>query len=228
MFHQQGRNPATTSDGSADPAAVRRRHRTPELAVDAATGLAAESARDRRSHRQQLSWYVRACQPGRCREGDVKLAPSRGQVLDHVGVTYPDLDTHVPRLRREGVKILEGVHKWAGTRAAMTESRTSMAWRSCSSNGRNRDPAHSRLVRNDAARHCTESSDSPRAYRGFELRSCFVPEQLNGCHDLRTDSVPGVSRSLHRGPRRPSLLANSGLLPLSRLRMLVDGPQGHR
>ena len=68
-----------------------------------------------------FSWYVRDCQPGRCREGDVKLLPSRGQVLDHIGLTYPDLDRHVPRLRREGVKILEDVHKWGDTRAAMIE-----------------------------------------------------------------------------------------------------------
>ena len=52
---------------------------------------------------------------------DPKLVPSRGQVLDHIGLTYPNLDTHVPRLRREGVKILEDVHKWGDTRAAMIE-----------------------------------------------------------------------------------------------------------
>ena len=74
-----------------------------------------------------FSWYARPCQSGRCREGDVRLVPSRGQVLDHVGLTYPDLDTHVPRLRREGVKILEGIHTWGDTRAAMIEDLDGLA-----------------------------------------------------------------------------------------------------
>jgi hypothetical protein len=74
-----------------------------------------------------FSWYARPCQPGRCREGDVKLVPSRGQVLDHIGLTYPDLDTHVPRLRREGVKILEDIHTWGNTRAAMIEDLDGLA-----------------------------------------------------------------------------------------------------
>jgi hypothetical protein len=74
-----------------------------------------------------FSWYARPCQSSRCREGDVKLLPSRGQVLDHVGLTYPDLATHVPRLRKEGVKILEDIHKWGDTRAAMIEDLDGLA-----------------------------------------------------------------------------------------------------
>jgi catechol 2,3-dioxygenase-like lactoylglutathione lyase family enzyme len=74
-----------------------------------------------------FSWYARACQSGRCREGDVKLVPSRGQVLDHIAITYPDLGTHVPRLRREGVTILEDIHPWGGTRAAMIEDLDGLA-----------------------------------------------------------------------------------------------------
>ena len=48
-------------------------------------------------------------------------------MLDHVGLTYPDLDTHVPRLRREGVKILEDIHPWGDTRAAMIEDLDGLA-----------------------------------------------------------------------------------------------------
>jgi hypothetical protein len=47
--------------------------------------------------------------------------------LDHIGLTYPDLETHVPRLRREGVKILEEVHKWGDTRAALIEDLDGLA-----------------------------------------------------------------------------------------------------
>jgi hypothetical protein len=74
-----------------------------------------------------FSGYVRPCQPGRCPEGDVKLVPSRGQVLDHVGLTYPDLDTHVSRLRKAGVTILEDVHTWGDTRAAIIEDLDGLA-----------------------------------------------------------------------------------------------------
>jgi catechol 2,3-dioxygenase-like lactoylglutathione lyase family enzyme len=68
-----------------------------------------------------IAWYARQCHRGRCDEGDVPLVPSRGQVMDHVGFTYPDLDTHVERLRAEGVTILEEIHPFGDTRAAMIE-----------------------------------------------------------------------------------------------------------
>jgi catechol 2,3-dioxygenase-like lactoylglutathione lyase family enzyme len=74
-----------------------------------------------------FSWYARPCQGGRCGDGDGPLVPSRGQVLDHIGLTYPDLDTHVQRLRREGVKILQGIYKWGDTRAAMIEDLDGLA-----------------------------------------------------------------------------------------------------
>lgn len=74
-----------------------------------------------------FSWYARNCQQGRCREGDARLVPSRGQVLDHVGLTYPDLGTHVPRLRREGVTILQDIHPWGGTRAALIQDLDGLA-----------------------------------------------------------------------------------------------------
>jgi catechol 2,3-dioxygenase-like lactoylglutathione lyase family enzyme len=74
-----------------------------------------------------FSWYARPCQAGRCGDGDAPLVPSRGQVLDHIGLTYPDLDTHVPRLRRAGVKIVQGIHKWGDTRAAMIEDLDGLA-----------------------------------------------------------------------------------------------------
>lgn len=74
-----------------------------------------------------IAWYARQCHRGRCDEGDVPLARSRGQVMDHVGFTYPDLDTHVARLRREGVTILEEIHPFGDTRTAMIEDLDGLA-----------------------------------------------------------------------------------------------------
>ena len=67
------------------------------------------------------SWsaYSRQCVFGRCDEGDTPLVSSRGQVLDHVGFLIPALETYVERLRREGVTILEEIHPFGDTRAAM-------------------------------------------------------------------------------------------------------------
>ena len=118
-FRQRGRGRSRSrAPGRLAPRAGRRwssraRLRDPRVTV----GLTGTS----------FSWYVRPCQPGRCREGAVKLMPSRGLVLDHIGLTYPDLDIHVPRLRKEGVRIVEEIHPWGGTRAAMIEDLDGMA-----------------------------------------------------------------------------------------------------
>ena len=65
-----------------------------------------------------MSAYTRQCRFGRCGE-DQPLVSSRGQVLEHVGFSIPDLDTHVERLRSEGVEILEETRPFGETRAAM-------------------------------------------------------------------------------------------------------------
>lgn len=74
-----------------------------------------------------VAWYSRQCQPGRCAEGANPLVSSRGQVLDHVGFTYPDLDKHIPRLRSEGVTILEEIQPFGDTRAALIEDLDGLA-----------------------------------------------------------------------------------------------------
>ena len=64
--------------------------------------------------------YPRQCQFGRCGD-DQPLVSSRGQVLDHIGYTIPDLDTHIERLRGEGVTILEEISPFGDTRGALIE-----------------------------------------------------------------------------------------------------------
>ena len=65
-----------------------------------------------------MSAYTRQCRFGRCGE-DQPLVSSKGQVLEHVGFSIPDLDIHVERLRSEGVRIVQEIHPFGETRAAM-------------------------------------------------------------------------------------------------------------
>ena len=58
-------------------------------------------------------WYMR--------QGDAPLAPSRGQLYDHIGLSVTDLDTWVAKLRGERVRFLEEPYRLGDTRAVMIE-----------------------------------------------------------------------------------------------------------
>jgi catechol 2,3-dioxygenase-like lactoylglutathione lyase family enzyme len=60
-----------------------------------------------------LTWYMR--------QGETPLAPSRGQLYDHIALGVADLDAWLAKLARDGVTILEGAHALGDTRAAMIE-----------------------------------------------------------------------------------------------------------
>jgi hypothetical protein len=60
-----------------------------------------------------LTWY--ACQ------GDAPLAPSRGQLYDHIALSVTDLDVWVSKLRGEDVMFLEDPYRLGDTRAVMIE-----------------------------------------------------------------------------------------------------------
>jgi catechol 2,3-dioxygenase-like lactoylglutathione lyase family enzyme len=60
-----------------------------------------------------LTWYANP--------GDTPLAPSRGQLYDHIALSVPDLDAWVAKLRDEGVAVLDAPYKIGDTRAAMIE-----------------------------------------------------------------------------------------------------------
>jgi len=45
----------------------------------------------------------------------------RGQIVDHFALSVTDLDATVARLKREGVKVTEDVHRWGTMRAVMIE-----------------------------------------------------------------------------------------------------------
>ena len=61
-----------------------------------------------------LTWYAN--------QGDRPLAPSRGQLYDHIGLSVKDLDAWIAKLRGEGVKFLsEGAYRFGDTRAVMIE-----------------------------------------------------------------------------------------------------------
>jgi catechol 2,3-dioxygenase-like lactoylglutathione lyase family enzyme len=49
------------------------------------------------------------------------LVSPRGRIVDHWALSVADLESTVERLKSEGVKILEEIHPWGNTRAAMIE-----------------------------------------------------------------------------------------------------------
>lgn len=51
------------------------------------------------------------------------LVSTRGHVVDHIAVSYPDVGAELERLRKAGVKVLEEVHKFGNSdaRSAMIE-----------------------------------------------------------------------------------------------------------
>jgi hypothetical protein len=61
------------------------------------------------------------------KQGPGPLAPTRGQVIDHMGLSVADLPATAARLKREGVKFLEEPHAWGTTQAAMIEGPDSVA-----------------------------------------------------------------------------------------------------
>lgn len=68
------------------------------------------------------SWYTRQCRFGRCGPGnDQPLSKSKGQVVDHIGLAYPDLDAVIAHLKSTGWPIQRGPYKRGDTRAIMIE-----------------------------------------------------------------------------------------------------------
>lgn len=73
-----------------------------------------------------MSWYPRQCVGTRCGR-EQKLAPSRGQLLDHVAFVVADFDGLFDRLTRSGVNVLESRHAFGDTRAFMIEDPDGLA-----------------------------------------------------------------------------------------------------
>ena len=74
-------------------------------------------------------WYPRQCRHGRCGEGnDMPLARSRGQVVDHIGLTYPDLSAVLSHLEATGVSILEGPYAFGDTEAVLVEDPNGLSY----------------------------------------------------------------------------------------------------
>lgn len=57
------------------------------------------------------------------------LAGSRGKVVDHIAVSYPDVAAQLERLRRSGVQVIRELHRFGDSqaRAAMIEGPDSIA-----------------------------------------------------------------------------------------------------
>ena len=74
------------------------------------------------------AWYTRQCRVGRCGQTEHRpLGSSRGQVMDHVGLTYPDLDVVMIHLAAKGVPVVEGPYPFGETRAVLIEDLDGLA-----------------------------------------------------------------------------------------------------
>jgi hypothetical protein len=60
-----------------------------------------------------MNWYMR--------QTETPLVPTRGHLMDHVGLSVRDLDAWVAKLRAENVTFLEQPYRLGDTRAAMIE-----------------------------------------------------------------------------------------------------------
>lgn len=60
-----------------------------------------------------VNWYMR--------QGATPLAASRGQLMDHIGLSVTNLDAWVAKLTGEGVKILQSAYRLGDTRAVLVE-----------------------------------------------------------------------------------------------------------
>ena len=60
-----------------------------------------------------MQWYVR--------QDDKPLAPTRGQMMDHVGLRVTDLDAWIAKLKAENVKFLQQMYQVGDYRAVMIE-----------------------------------------------------------------------------------------------------------
>jgi len=68
------------------------------------------------------SWYTRQCRLGRCGQGnDRPLVKSKGQVVDHIGLAFPDLTAVIAHLKSTSVPIVSGPYPLGDTRAVMIE-----------------------------------------------------------------------------------------------------------
>jgi len=74
-------------------------------------------------------WYPRQCRAARCGAGtDQPLQRSRGQVVDHIGLSYPSLEPVMAHLRSQNIQILEGPYRFADTRAILIEDPDGLAF----------------------------------------------------------------------------------------------------
>ena len=60
-----------------------------------------------------LNWFVS--------QSDTPLAPTRGQLVDHVAVTVPTLDPWIAKLKAENVTFLQSAYRFGDMRAIMIE-----------------------------------------------------------------------------------------------------------
>jgi hypothetical protein len=78
-----------------------------------------------------LNWFVS--------QSDTPLAPTRGQLVDHIAVSVPTLDSWIAKLKAENVTFLQQPYKFGDIRTIMIEGQSRDRSRSSGSN-----PEHGR------------------------------------------------------------------------------------
>ena len=63
--------------------------------------------------RVSLNWFVS--------QSDTPLAPTRGQLVDHIAISVPTLDPWIAKLKAENVTFLRQPYRFGDSRAIMIE-----------------------------------------------------------------------------------------------------------
>ena len=63
--------------------------------------------------RYSLNWFVS--------QSDTPLAPTRGQLVDHIAISVPTLDPWIAKLKADNVTFLRQPYRFGDSRAIMIE-----------------------------------------------------------------------------------------------------------
>ena len=116
---------------------------------------------------------------------------TRGHIVDHWALSVPDLASTVGRLKSEGIRVLEEIHPWGNTRAAMIEGPDRIAIEPREVNRGPSGAGRPGEFPSGFRRACPSPPDPPstRPYRSGRLPACRSTPQTVSCR-CRPTSPP--------------------------------------